>query len=136
MKKAIWGVSLFHVLCFVSILIGQTMKNQIIILTAMWLDLAGAVVCPLVLAIVGGIFGIVNQISVLKLYPAAASCIGGVGLARGVLFFVFSSLQGFAGAMKYLLISFIMMTIWFIIFELTRFLMNKPTKYNKPQKKS
>lgn len=130
------GVTLFQVLCFLGMVLGQAMGNNSIVASMFGLDLVCVVICPLVLAAVGGMSGIASDVSVLKNYPAAAACIGAVGLARGALFFKASSVAGFVGAMKYLLVSFVLMTIWFLIFELTRFLVNKPTKYNKPKKRS
>lgn len=130
------GVALFQALCFLGMALGQALGNNSIVASMFGLDLVCVVICPLVLAAAGGISGIMNGISVLKNYPAAAACIGAIGLVRGVVFFTASSVAGFVGAMKYLLVSFVLMTIWFLIFELTRFLVNKPTKYNKPKKRS
>lgn len=135
MKKAITGVILFHALCYVSMIIANFAGNNSVLSLAFGLDFIGMIVCPLILAVVGGVCGIKDNISVLKFFPSAAAAIGAAGLARGVLFFVVSSASGFAGAMKYLLISFILLTIWSMIFEVTRFLMNKETKYNKIDKK-
>lgn len=142
MKKVICGVVLFHVLCFVSMIISNFMQNQSIMAAAFKADIIGAVVCPMILAVAGGISGLRNELSVLKFYPNSAAAVGGIGLVRGVIFAAASIASGtaamaaaFAGAMKYLLVSFILLTVWFIIFEATRYIMSRGTKYNKAAKK-
>ncbi len=135
MKKAISGVLLFQAICFVSMIVGNFAGSKQIIATAFGLDLAGIILSPMVLAVVGGISGIRDNVSVLKAFPSMAATVGGVGLARGALFFAVSKWAGFVGAMKFLLISFVLLTVWTLIFELTRFLMNKETKYNRTKKK-
>lgn len=104
-------------------------------------DILGAVVCPIILAVVGGISGIRGETSVLKYYIPAAAAVGAVGLARGIIFVAASGFESFsqatavfAGAMKYLLVSFLLLSIWFIIFEISRYIMSKGTKYNKVKK--
>ena len=143
MKKALTGVAIFHTLCFISAVAAQFMQNGSIMATALMADIIGAVLCPIALAVAAGFIGIKNERPVLKLYPGAAATIGGVGLVRGIIFAmagtpggINAALVRFAGAMRYLLISFILLTVWFIIFEVTRLLMSRGTKYNKPRKKS
>ncbi len=135
MKKAISGVLLFQAVCFVSMIFGHFAGSRQITATAFGLDMVGMILCPMALAVVGGLSGIRDNVSVLKAFPSMAATMGGIGLARGILFFAVSKWAGFAGAMKYLLISFVLLTIWTLIFELTRFLMNKETKYNRTKKK-
>lgn len=139
MRKTIALVAFFHLLCFASLIFAQLTKNQQIMSTAFYADMIGALICPIVLAVVAGITAISGKFSALKLYPGAASVIGGIGLGRGILF-VFAMratpFAGFSGAMRYLLFSFILLTVWFIIFELTRFMFSRGTKYNRPRKKS
>ena len=143
MKKAIACVAFFHIVCFASALLGDLFRNAYMIIFGLMADMAGAVICPIALAVTAGITGIRSETSALKLYPSAAAVIGGIGLARGAIFALAGGVtgivvkdvaHGFAGAMRYLIISFILLTVWFIIFEITRFMMNSGTKYNKRKK--
>lgn len=145
MRKAIMLTAFYHLLCLAAVILGEPLHIPALQVGGLVADMIGAVICPIALAVTAGIIGIRDNSSVLKLYPGAAAVTGAVGLARGLIFaFSISSgmsnllkeaLPGFAGAMRYLLISFIILTVWFIIFELTRFMMNRPSKYNRLGKK-
>ncbi len=145
MKKAVFCTALFHMVCFALMATSNLLRSQSLMNTAFLLDMVGAMICPILLAVVGGVSGIRDEVSVLKFYPPAAATVGAIGLARGLIFaFAVSSeaksvkqiASVFAGAMKYLLISFLLLTIWFIIFEISRHIMNKGTKYNRVKKKT
>ncbi len=143
MKKAITIVSAFHVLCYALMLAGSAFKNGLMIGLAFALDIVGAVLCPIALSLMALMCSMRDEnLRVIKLYPQCASTIGAIGLVRGILFFFVSASSGlkaggsaFVGAMKYLVISFLLLTVWFIIFELSSGTLKKNTKFNNRLKK-
>ncbi len=144
MKKVITLSLIYHFLCYVSLAASHFMKSQAVMNSAALLDYVGAVMWPMALAGAAFVFSLRDETTVVKHYPSAAAAVGGAGLARGFLYAAATAKTGFdkmaaafAGAMKPLVISFILLTMWFIIFEVSRMLMTKSTKYNKkPRKKS
>lgn len=145
MKKAMLLVAFYHLLCLILALLGEFMMNGPMLQSGFFADMAGAILCPIALAVAAWITSIKSETSLLKFYPGAAALTGGIGLVRGLVYSFsggFSNinlsivLSRFKGAMLILVISFILLTVWFLIFEMTRFLMNRPTKYNRLNKKS
>ncbi len=134
MKKAVITVTFFHALCYISMIAGHFLKSSKIMGTAFIGDIIGSVVCPMVLAAAAMAIALSREKRVLKMYPSAASAIGAVGLARGILFFFVQGAAGFIGAMRYLVLSFLILTLWFIIFELSSGMLNKGTKFNRRKK--
>lgn len=135
MKKAIYFTYLFHGLCFVSMVSGQVMKSNGIIRVSWMADIAGAFILPLVMAVVAMALSLQDETRVIIKYPQAAAAVGAVGLARGILFFFVNGKNGFLTAMGYLLISFLFLTMWFLIFEISSKFMNSGTKFTKKKKR-
>ena len=134
MKKAIYFTYLYHAICFVSMAVGQFMKNGAIVRFSWTADIAGAFLLPLLIAVVTMITSLRDEKRVITQYPAAAATIGAIGLARGVLFFFVSKVSGFLVAMRYLVISFLLLTLWFLIFEISSRMMNSGTKFTRKRK--
>ena len=131
MKKALYSTLFYHALCLFSVISGHLLKNNSIMIISFWADIAGAVVFPLIISVAAMVISVREDSRVLKLYPNAAATVGVVGLARGILFFTAGGLSGFRNAMIYLLFSFILLTVWFLIFEISSGFMNRGTKINR-----
>ncbi len=143
MKKAITIVSAFHFLCYAFMITGNVFKNGSMMGLAFALDIVGAVLCPIALSLMALMCSMGDEnLRVIKLYPQCASTIGAIGLARGILFFCVYAGSGlkaggsaFVKSMMYLVISFLLLTVWFIIFELSSGALKKSTKFNNRLKK-
>lgn len=130
MKKALNITLFYHALCLFSVISGHFLKNNSIMIMAFWADAAGAVILPLIISTVAMVASARGEAQVIKLYPNAAATEGIVGLARGILYFLASGLGGFKLAMTILLISFLLLTLWFLLFEISSRMMNRGTKIN------
>ncbi len=135
MKKAIYFTYLYHAVCFISMIFGQLTKNETMIKVSFFGDIAGAFALPLLIAAVAMALSVRDQKRVILQYPQAAAAIGVIGLARGIIFFFVSAKNGFMGAMMYLVISFLFLTMWFAIFEISSRFMNSGTKFTKKKRK-
>ncbi len=131
MKKVIIFTYFYHALCFISMLFGQFTQNGRMVSIFWMADIGGAFVMPLVIAVAAMIFGLKDGQRVIRLFPNSAAAVGAVGLVRAVLFFFINGKNGFKAAMTYLLISFLLLTLWFLIFEISSGLMNRSTKINR-----
>ncbi|MGN1097789.1 MAG: hypothetical protein ACI4SS_02710, partial [Clostridia bacterium] len=125
---------LFQILCYISMILGHIMSSGTIIYAAFVGDIIGAVMCPMALAITAMVVGLRDEKRVIRMYPNAAAATGATGLIRGALFLIVSGLSGFVGAMKYLVISFLLLTLWFLIFDVSANTLNKGTKFNRNKK--
>ena len=131
MKKSIYFTYFFHALCFISMIAGQFSRNGNMVSISWMADIGGAFLLPLVIAVMAILTALSDEQRVIRLYPAAASSIGAIGLVRAILFFFISGKTGILAAMTYLLISFLLLTLWFLIFEVSLNFMNKGTKINR-----
>ena len=130
MKKVLNVTLFFHALCLILVIFGNALKNNWLMIVPFWADVAGAVVFPLIISGAAMVSSLRGEARVIKLFPSAAATEGAVGLARGVLFFISNGLGGFKLAMTILLISFLLITLWFLIFEISSGMMNRGTKIN------
>lgn len=130
MKKVICFTCIFHLLCFVSMIFGQVARNEQMVRLSWMADIGGTFVLPLAIAVAAMVTALGGGLRVIRLFPNAAATVGAIGLARAVLFLTIDGATGFRAAMMYLLISFLMLTLWFLIFEISSNLMNKNTKIN------
>ncbi len=131
MKKALFSAIFFHVLCYISMIAGHFMKNSRILGAGFYGDFIGVILCPMIIAVAAMAIALRDEKKVIGMYPNAAAAIGGIGLGRGLLFFCVMGPAGFAGAMKYLVLSFLILTLWFIIFEFSAGMLSKKTKFNR-----
>ena len=131
MKKVLSIAVFYHAVCLFSVIAGHFLKNNSIMILSFWADVAGAVIFPLIISAVAMVVSMRDGTRVLKLYPNAAATEGVIGLARGLLFFLASGPTGFKQAMMCLLMSFLFLTMWFLLFEISSGMMNRSTKINR-----
>ena len=131
MKKALFLTFFYHALCLFSVISGHLIKSNSIMIISFWADIAGAVIFPLIISAVAMAISVRDGTRVLKFYPNAAATEGMVGLIRGLLFLLVSGLTGLKQAMTCLLISFLFLTMWFLLFEISSRMMNRGTKINR-----
>lgn len=131
MKKIIYFTYMYHAVCFVSMTAGQFTENSGLIRASWMADIGGTFVLPLVIAVMAMVSALHDEQRVIRFYPPAAAAVGAVGLARSILFFFVGGKNGFIAAMTYLIISFLLLTLWFLIFEISYGFMNRGTKINR-----
>ncbi len=131
MKKVLIVTYFYHSVCFVAMFTGQLARVSRLVSTSWMADLAGTFVFPLALAAAAMVTSLRGGRRVIRQFPNSAAAIGIVGLLRAALFFFVQGKYGFLAAMKYLLISFLLLTLWFLIFEISSNMMNKSTKINR-----
>ena len=131
MKKVLIVTYIYHAVCFAAMLTGQLARIGQLVSTAWMADVAGAFVLPIAMAAAAMMSALRTGQRVIRLFPNAAAAVGVTGLVRAALFFFVNGKNGFLAAMIYLLISFLLLTLWFLIFEVSSNLMNKSTKINR-----
>ena len=139
MKKAIYFAYLYHAICFISMLFAQFKKSARMVLIFKFGDVIGIFAFPLLIAVVAMVLSFRDQKRVLIQYPQAAVATGIIDLIRcivgGIMSFSVSVKAGFLSAMVYLVVSFLLLSMWFLIFEISSKFMNGGTKFTKKKKR-
>lgn len=139
MKKLFYLPIAFHVACYAAMFIGSMFPSAVqFVPFLVMIDMAMAVFVPLYLAVVATIFSFAEEKRVIIQYRFASLIVGIIGVLRIAVFLLSGSsdpLRTLRTAAMYTVVSFAVLTLWFVIFEVTYNMMHRDTRFTRKKKK-